>query len=162
MRKKQNKQGEAEPSSERAGSPPADAREELSLLRQQCGSLAMRGHYKECFRLVEDNLSRLYFRERWPENFYNTLKLHRRCYPSMQIDSPYEEYLAALLRKKGIPWVFTLFFKSSDAQPRIKSFDYGDFRAVYAHPYFFARRNITELAHSISADSPDNLRIIRV
>ena len=95
-------------------SPEAKIKEEISFLRQTFNSLVMRGHYKECFKLIEENLKLLYFKDRWPENFFTTLRLHKRCYPSMELEPAYEDYLCALLRKAGIPWVFSLLLKGSD------------------------------------------------
>lgn len=92
----------------------ARAKEEISFLRQKFNSLMIRGHYAECFKLIEDNLRMLYHKERWPENFLSTLRVHRRCYPSMNLGPPYEEYLTALLRKNDIPWVFARLIKGSD------------------------------------------------
>ena len=84
----------------------ANVKEEISFLRQKFGSLTIRGHYKECFKLIEDNIKLLYFNERWPENFYSSLLIHKRCFLSMDIAQPYGEYLEALLRKHGIPAIF--------------------------------------------------------
>jgi len=83
-----------------------DQREEVAYLRQQISSLSLRGRYHECFRLIESNLRLLYAKERWPKALVSVLLIHQRCFPSMNIDTPYEEYLAKLLRKNQIPSVF--------------------------------------------------------
>jgi len=90
-----------------------DAQEEIAFLRQKFSSMVMRGHYKECFKLIEENLKLLYFRERWPENFYSTLKIHKKCYPAMDITQPYDEYLPTLLKKNGITTVFIQLLRGS-------------------------------------------------
>ncbi|MCL2580605.1 MAG: tetratricopeptide repeat protein [Oscillospiraceae bacterium] len=90
-----------------------DYREEISLLRQKFGSMVMRGQYKECFKLIEDNLKLLYFKERWPENFLASLQFHKRCYAANEISTHYDEYLPALLKKNGIPAVIAKFLKAT-------------------------------------------------
>ncbi|MDL2234116.1 tetratricopeptide repeat protein [Ruminococcaceae bacterium OttesenSCG-928-L11] len=90
----------------------AERDEELGFLRQQCSSLVMRGRYTECAKLLEDNMAALYDYERWPENFFSTLKSYQRCYPALNHSEPLEEYMESLLKKKGLPFVFARFFKT--------------------------------------------------
>lgn len=94
---------------------PRDEKEELAYIRQRASSLTMRGHYKECFKLIEDNIKFLYFKERWPENFLTCLRFHKKCYPAMGQSAAYEDYLTALLRKNGIPYVFVSMLRGSDS-----------------------------------------------
>lgn len=89
----------------------SDERDEIAYLRQKFSSMVIRGHYKECFKLIEEKMKLLYFKERWPENFVSSLALHKRCYPSMDISKPYDEYLGGLLRKNNIPVVFVQLLK---------------------------------------------------
>ena len=95
------------------GAAPVDYREEISFLRQKFGSLVTRGQYKECFKLIEDNIPLLYFKERWPEKFLSSLTFHKRCFPAMDIATPYFEYLADLLKKNGAPPVIARLMKDS-------------------------------------------------
>ncbi|MGI6403363.1 MAG: tetratricopeptide repeat protein [Oscillospiraceae bacterium] len=81
-------------------------REEIAYLRQKISSLSLRGRYKECFRLIESKLKLLYAKERWPKTLVSVLRTHQRCFPSMNIDTPYEEYLTKLLRQNKIPVIF--------------------------------------------------------
>ena len=90
------------------------AKEKIGELRGQFSSMVLRGRYKDCFKLIEENIKLLYFGERWPENFIGLLRIHKQCFLSMDIMEPYEEYLAALLRKQGIPAVFAKFIKKAD------------------------------------------------
>ena len=91
-----------------------DVREEISFLRQRFGSMVIRGQYKECFKLIEDNLKLLYFKERWPENFLQSLAFHKRCYAANEISTHYDEYLPALLKKNGIPAILAKFLKGDE------------------------------------------------
>ena len=93
-----------------------DEGEEIAYLRQQIASMSLRGRYKECFRLIESKLKLLYFKERWPKNFVASLLIHRRCFPSMNIDTPYEEYLTQLLHKNGIPIIFVELMRGRGSQ----------------------------------------------
>jgi len=74
----------------------------------------MRGQYRECFRLIEDNLQSLYHNERRPESFIQTLASHKRCFPAMEIDAPYFDYLAGLLGKNGLPAVIAGLIRNGD------------------------------------------------
>ena len=88
-----------------------DSREEIAYLRQTFRSLDMRGDYRKCLRLIEENLKLLYFQERWPENFLASLAVHRKCYPSIENNTPYFDYLSALLEKAGIPPILSKILK---------------------------------------------------
>jgi tetratricopeptide (TPR) repeat protein len=92
-----------------------EAMEEVAFLRQQCGSLSMRGHYAECAKLIEENLALVYRTERWPENFFSFLKPYQRCYPALGHGDSLEEYLEKLLRKQDIPGLLAGFFRSPPA-----------------------------------------------
>jgi tetratricopeptide (TPR) repeat protein len=92
-----------------------EAMEEVAFLRQQCGSLSMRGHYAECAKLIEENLELVYRTERWPENFFSFLKPYQRCYPALGHGDSLEEHVEKLLRKHGIPGILAGFFRSPPA-----------------------------------------------
>jgi tetratricopeptide (TPR) repeat protein len=94
------------------GSSLKEAMEEVAFLRQQCGSLSMRGHYAECAKLIEDNLALVYRTERWPENFFSFLKPYQRCYPALGHHDSLEEHLEKLLKKHDIPGILAGFFRS--------------------------------------------------
>lgn len=95
---------------------PDSIQEELSYLRHRISSLVRRGYYRDCFKLIEDNLRFLYQSDRRPEKLHGTLRIHRRCYPSMGLDAPYDDYLAALLKKNGIPAVFVQLLHEEEAE----------------------------------------------
>lgn len=89
-----------------------EALEELTFLKQQFGSLIMRGRYTECAKLIEGNLARLYTEERWPENFLAVLKSFQKCYPALNRSETLEEYLTALLKKNDIPYLLASFLRT--------------------------------------------------
>jgi len=95
--------------------PPRAEKDEITYLRQKFGSMMMRGYYKECFKLIEDNLNLLYFKERWPDSFFASLRIHKKCYPSMDISTVYEDYLTSLLKKHNIPVVFVRMLRGTDS-----------------------------------------------
>lgn len=95
-----------------------ELQEEAAFLRQKCNSLSMRGHYAECIKTIEDNLSLFYRGERWPENFFSILRLFQKCYPSLNKGQDIDEYLAPLLKRNGIPFVFAGMLKGSDSSIR--------------------------------------------
>ena len=66
-----------------------NAKEKIGELRGQFSSMILRGRYKECFKLFEENIKLLYFGERWPENFITNLRLHKQCFVSMDIAETY-------------------------------------------------------------------------
>lgn len=94
---------------------PREAQEEIAFLRQTCNSLQIRGHYAECIKKIEDNLDFLYRKERWPEQFFSMLRLHQRCYPSLNKDQPHDEYMEALLKKHRIPHIFAHLLRGPDS-----------------------------------------------
>ena len=90
---------------EKEGLPPETVEDRLALLRQKCSTLALDGQYEECQALLEENLALFYQYERWPQSFFQLLRLHKRCYaPTNEV--PHTEYMPVLLRSNGIPAVF--------------------------------------------------------
>lgn len=106
-----------------------NVQEDIAYLRQQCGSLTMRGRYPECAKLIEDNLALVYTSERWPESFFAFLKPYQRCYPALNHSESLEEHVEKLLEKQDIPKVFARFFKEP---PTSWSRDYFQKKAVDA------------------------------
>lgn len=94
---------------------PQQMQEEVAYLRRKFGSMMLRGQYKECVKEIEEHLQMLYLGERWPERFFSILRLHQKCYPSLDRSQPYDQYLAGLLQKKNIPVVFSLLIQKKDS-----------------------------------------------
>lgn len=92
-----------------------EVQEEIAFLRQRCNSLSMRGHYAECIKTIEDNLKFFYTGERWPENFFSILRLHQKCYPSLNKEQSHDEYMAEQLRKNHIPYVMARLLREKDS-----------------------------------------------
>ena len=86
--------------------------EELDSLHKKVSLLAFRGQSSECARFIEENLSKLYKAERWPENFLSTLLVHKKCYSALGKSAPWEEYTAKLLKKAAIPAIFVELARS--------------------------------------------------
>jgi tetratricopeptide (TPR) repeat protein len=105
--------------------------EEVAFLRQKCSSMALRGHYTECAKLIEDNLKLMYTHERWPENFFSVLKTYQRCYPALGHSESVEDHVAELLKKNDIPFVFASYLRGGEA-PLKWNAEYFRDRALHA------------------------------
>lgn len=92
---------------------PQEILEELTYQKQRINSLYIRGEYTACVRFMEDNIYGLYHNERWPENFINTLSVHKKCFLSLGKNKPHEEYLADILIKNEIPVIFARLCSST-------------------------------------------------
>lgn len=90
------------------------AQDELNFLRGKIGSLAMRGEYTECIKLIEENIGLLYTGERWPEVFFTNLRTYQRCMGLINKLDSLEERLVKILKKSGAPYVFAYLLRLSD------------------------------------------------
>lgn len=88
--------------------------EELAYIKSQINSLAMRGHYSECIKMIDSNIGYIYKHERWPEAITGLLKTYARCFPTLNRSETFEEYILDILDKNAVPKVFIKYINRSD------------------------------------------------
>ncbi|WRS26610.1 tetratricopeptide repeat protein [Oscillospiraceae bacterium MB08-C2-2] len=75
-------------------------------VRSYLQDLEEAGQWRELLAAIEEHLKILYYKERFVEDFFEKLLLHRRCFTTLRLSGDYEEYLAQRLRAAKVPGVF--------------------------------------------------------
>ncbi len=94
-------------SSDTAAAGPEDIRREIDELYRA-------GEYGACIGLIEKNMRALYEKERWPEVFFEALRIYQRAYPFLKKTEKLEEHLLPLLKENGVPHVMAQLLRLSD------------------------------------------------
>ncbi len=86
----------------------------LEDIRREIDELYRTGEYGACIGLIDQNMRALYEKERWPEVFFEVLRVYQRAYPFLKRTEKLEDRLFALLKENGVPHVMAQLLRLSD------------------------------------------------